>query len=113
MSPGRKSADYAGKAARNWAIACKGAVAISTLWWKRNIDGLVQHEISHLFGCQDYTTGHPKDHGCIMFYNWWWNCIYEICWNAVCYIQTPFWCSDCQAYFDSNWDKFYQMCPLP
>jgi len=37
-----------------------------------------------------------------MFYNWWKNCIYETCYNAVFGIQTPYWCSHCQTIFEKE-----------
>jgi len=43
--------------------------------WRANIDGVVQHEVSHLFGCKDVVDGHDKC-ACIMAY-------WEIPWPFV------------------------------
>ncbi len=98
--------DAMGLAQSNRAIVCKDGKSTSTIYWKRNIDGVAQHEISHLFGCEDYPP-HPRT-PCIMYYSasWpWADYVHEksiLSWAQ----QYPYWCSDCQAFFDSNWDRF-------
>jgi len=73
---------------------------------KKNIDGVAQHEVSHLFKCEDYA-----DHSgtkCIMYYNqtWpWVDYLHEVSilpWAQ----QYPYWCTECQAKFDVNWNRF-------
>ncbi len=107
MAAGRSATYAAGLGPENTAIVCKSGPATLNIDWKKNIDGLAQHEVSHLFGCLDYNPpdGHPKT-DCIMFYNWWKNCIYEMCYNAFIKKQTPNWCDHCQTIFDTNWDRF-------
>ncbi len=107
MAAGRSATYAAGLGPENSAIVCKSGPATLNIDWKKNIDGLAQHEVSHLFGCLDYNPpdGHPKT-DCIMFYNWWKNCIYEVSWNAFNKVQTPYWCNHCQTIFDTNWDRF-------
>ncbi|MFW9922083.1 MAG: hypothetical protein ACFFDW_02215 [Candidatus Thorarchaeota archaeon] len=107
-----KFGDVAGKAIQNMAIACKWRAGLPENKWKHNIDGTVQHEIAHLYGCKDVDTGHDQV-ACIMAYwtNWaGWTTTYiheDIIWGSG--LQSGLWntsCS-CQTIFDTSWDDYY------
>ncbi len=113
MASGRRG-DVAGTSSHNTILVSKWRYGLpsATEKWRSNIDGLVQHELSHQFGCDDVAQGHAKVN-CIMAY--WTNWIgypisflYEYMnWGAG--LQTGWWyfaCS-CNSYFDTNWGKFY------
>ncbi len=107
MAAGREASDAMGLAQVNRAIVCKSGASTSQLYWKRNIDGVAQHEVSHLFGCEDKVDGHPRI-ACIMYYSdtWpWLDFLHEksiLPWAQ----QYPYWCSECQAFFDTRWSRF-------
>lgn len=82
--------------------------------WKKNIDGTVQHEVSHLFGTKDVPY-HAKV-ACIMAYWLYWtgkpiSYIYEYMtygygrqtnnWHSAC---------RCQTDFIDHWDRVYDIC---
>lgn len=107
MAVGRAGADFAGTGHENRPIICMDGRITSPLDWRSNIDGLAMHEMAHIFGCQDYGAGHPNC-DCIMFYNWRKNCIYEEIWIPFfpAPFQYPYWCSECQDFFNVNWCRF-------
>lgn len=60
---GRANTDYMGMKYYNVASCSKSGQSTSYYDWKVNIDQCVQHEITHIFGAQDYTgntMGHPE-----------------------------------------------------
>jgi len=112
MAAGRNSGGSEGKAYWNRAIIYKSGSITSDTDWQLNIDGVAQHEISHLFGCKDVVDGHTFTE-CIMCYKPWFPRYYqvEVCIWLWCY-QYPNWCTlsgsnHCQYKFDNNWDTFY------
>ena len=122
-----RDADHVGQAwGKNSAVCCAANTpAVWMIDWKLNIDGLVQHEISHLFGCYDRydrESGilyHP-DEDCIMFYYYfaldnWGNCLFEkIRANNGYNNPTNQWCTcesaqyDCTDEFEDNWNQYYK-----
>ena len=53
--------------AKNCAVACWAGSSTAAISWRYNIDGLVQHEVSHCFKTVDYHDVHPLIK-CIMVY---------------------------------------------
>jgi len=115
MLAGRRG-NAAGTVSRNLPVIFKYRIFLpSDDRWKSNIDGVVMHEISHVFRCIDVVHGHPKI-PCIMTYWQTWtgyliSYIYEYIsfwgegrqvdgWNTGC-------C--CQTHFNDNWDNYYRV----
>jgi len=115
MAVGRKG-DLAGTRKGNNVVVCKWRTGLpyTDEKWKANIDGLIQHEVSHLFECYDVVDGHPET-PCIMAYwtNWGWpiSYLYEyMTWGTG--RQTNNWCTGtgtfgCQTAFNTYWDRYY------
>ncbi len=116
MAAGRRG-NVAGSRLGNNVVVCKWRPGLpyTDEKWKSNIDGVIQHEVSHIFGCLDVADGHAEI-SCIMAYwqNW-------IGW-PISYLyeymtigtgrQTNNWCTDtgtygCQTAFTTNWARFY------
>ncbi|MHA1156189.1 MAG: hypothetical protein ACTSQK_08785 [Candidatus Heimdallarchaeota archaeon] len=106
MAAGRNAGEASGLANSNRAFVAKAGPSTSTAFWERNIDGVIQHEVSHLFDCKDYPEHSATP--CIMFYKWtFWpeDYLHEVSvWPFA--RQYPYWCSVCQAKFDANWNRF-------
>ncbi len=65
----RDNLDYMGMKYCNVASVAKSGRSTSIIDWRVNVDQCVQHEISHIFGTQDYhgnPSGHPEPN---MVYN--------------------------------------------
>ena len=112
MAAGRNSGGAEGMAFQNRAIIFMSGSITHNSYWKKNIDGVAQHEISHLFGCNDVIHGHTFT-SCIMCYKPWFPIYYqfEVCIWTWCY-QLDRWCTlsgsnHCQYKFDNNWGIFY------
>lgn len=118
MAAGRRDADGAsGVAMTSRCIVKKSGKSTISAYWYANIDGVVQHEISHLFGCLDCVDGHPVV-SCIMAYGagwppWrWFDGLHEYVLAFYNPLVTKYWCSStspygCTAKFDANWARFY------
>lgn len=117
-----RSGDHVGQFfPKNCAVVCAGnrIVTASYTDWKYNIDGVVQHEISHAFGCQDYPTHSLIK--CIMVYRyrrlWDWDNyllekIYMLEWLGN-HDPTNMWCTStnsgcCTSHFSLSWYRFYK-----
>lgn len=117
MAAGRRG-DVAGLQTWNSVLVCKWRIGLpSGDQWKDNIDGTVQHEVSHLFGTVDVVNGHAIT-ACIMVY---WTLVipmipyfipisylYEHMSYGIA-LQTGNWGSSCccQTAFNDNWGKYY------
>ncbi len=111
-----KRGDVAGLASGNCAVACKWRAGLpSGPNWRKNIDGIVQHEVSHLFGCRDVIGGHQKVE-CIMAYfyvkiwifDYFHSYIYEHATRTWGH-QENHWHSSCtcQSDFNTGWEYYY------
>ncbi len=112
MAAGRNSGGHEGMALFNRAIIFMSGSITHNMYWQRNIDGVAQHEISHIFGCKDVEDGHSITK-CIMVYRPFFPLYYqfEVCIWTWCY-QLDYWCTisdgnHCQDEFDDHWDIFY------
>ncbi len=118
MAAGRRdAAGESGVAMASRCIVKKSGPSTFSVNWPSNIDGLVQHEISHLFDCLDRVDGHPLT-SCIMVYGagwppWkWYDHLHEFVFGVFNPFATKYWCSStgpngCTAKFDANWARFY------
>ena len=120
LAAGRRG-NVAGIADRNVALVCKWRTGLpyTTEKWRANIDGLVQHEVSHLFGTKD-VPDHAKV-ACIMAY---WNTVFPFppyfipisyLYEYMTYgygVQTNNWNSSCrcQTDFIAHYDRVYDIC---
>ncbi len=117
LAAGRRG-NVAGIADKNVALVCKWRRGLPSLspFWQSNIDGTVQHEVSHLFGTKD-VPGHARV-ACIMAYwetciwrpDWYRSYLYEYMWGEPC--QTNNWHSACRCQIDflAHWDRVYDIC---
>ena len=116
-----RNADYMGTRFDNVATICKSGASTSELYWKRNIDGVVQHEIAHIFRCEDWSssgTAHPKLK-CVMVYGttwppqYWFDYLHEVSLVPWANAQNS-WCDStdahcCKGHFEANWYDFYDV----
>ena len=123
---GLKNTDHMGQAyGANCAVLCKSGVSTRGTHWKYNIDGCVQHCISHNFGCYDHQVNGLIKHPfikCIMVYRFynifnWDNYLFEKLawqyWFGCINDPTNLWCSSTNNYccipeFQDSWNQFYK-----
>ncbi len=117
-----EAADHMGqKFDKNCAVICAGNTKAATyIDWKYNIDGIVQHELGHIFNCKDCGTYGHLCIKCIMVYRF--NTIFD--WDNYLFERfalptwfgnhdpTNQWCTDsnsncCTHHFQDNWHIFY------
>lgn len=116
-----RNADFMGIRYDNIATVCKSGASTSPLYWKRNIDGVVQHEIAHIFRCEDWSSdgnGHPQLK-CVMVYGttwppwYWFDYLHEVSLSPIANAQNS-WCDStdahcCKGHFEANWYDFYDV----
>lgn len=106
LAAGRNAGEASRLAYFNRAFVAKAGPSTFAINWKRNIDGVIQHEVAHLFGTKDYPEHSAT--ACIMYYSssWpWADYLHEVSILPGAQ-QYPYWCSECQAKFNANWDRF-------
>lgn len=118
MCAGR-SADVAGTAGGNIALAnkCRPGMPDNSAW-RDNIDGTVQHEVSHLFGCNDVVDGHDTTECIMAYYGFQFGFGYIFITHIHEHDVTQWtfptnnWCThtgvdNCQYQFLDNWNQYH------
>jgi hypothetical protein len=102
-----RNSDHMGVAISNVAFLCKSGKSTIPAQWKNNIDGVAQHEISHIFGCHD-APPHSLD-VCIMVYSKSDITKDHLFEYHFCFFNkhaTNIWCKNCKTILSNAHDHF-------
>jgi len=112
-----RSHDTMGVSIANSYTFFKAGRSTHPLYWKENIDGCVEHQLSHLFGCR---SGESHDSECCVnafdIRLQWppiWDYLHEYLYFLGLHLYNPvsthILCDSCDWWINSNWDRFYKI----